>query len=403
MTVTERFLKYVSFETTSDPTKKSSPSTNEQKALGKEICSDLKEMGIDNVCLDEYGYVYAKIPSNSDRIKKKIGLIAHMDTSPEVSGKDVRPSVVRYTGEDILLNKDKNIVLSSKEFTNIDKYKNKDIIVTDGTTLLGADDKAGIAEILTAVNEIIISGSEHGEIYLAFTPDEEIGRGTDNFTLALCNADYAYTVDGGELGEIGYENFNAASAEITIKGRSVHPGSAKEMMINASRVAIEFNSMLPQNDIPEKTEDHEGFFHLCSMTGDVEKAELSYIIRDHDKKIFDERKKRIVDISNILNKKYGEGTVSFSVEDSYYNMKPLIEDKMFIVENIKKAMLKENVLPVVIPIRGGTDGAVLTYKGLPCPNIGTGGENFHSRFEYIPVESMEKTVKIIKNLITDAF
>ena len=325
-----------------------------------------------------------------------------MDTSSEASDEAIKPREVKYSGGDVVLNEEKNIVLSPLVYPSLNKYKGKTLIVTDGTTLLGADDKAGIAEIITAVENIIKSGKPHGTVSVAFTPDEEIGRGADCFDVESFDADYAYTVDGGALGELEYENFNAASATVELFGVSIHPGSAKGIMKNASLIAMEFNSLLPGNEVPSQTEGYEGFHHLTGMKGDVEYAELNYIIRDHDRLKFEEKKEQFLNAADAIKAKYGNKSISIKINDSYYNMREKIEERIEIIEYVKTAMRKANVEPVVIPIRGGTDGARLSYMGLLCPNICTGGENFHSRFEYIPVESMEKTTSIIENIILGA-
>ncbi|RKD32956.1 peptidase T [Thermohalobacter berrensis] len=397
----ERFLKYVKFDTKSDINSDSTPSTEGQMILAKEIVKELKEMGINDVSLDENGYVMATLPSNIDKEVPTIGFIAHLDTSSEVSGKNVKPNIVKnYAGKDILLNKDKNIVLSPKEFPELNNYVGEDLITTDGTTLLGADDKAGVAEIMTALEYLINNpDAKHGTIKVGFTPDEEIGRGADHFDVDKFGADFAYTIDGGPIGELEYENFNAAMAKITFNGRSVHPGSAKNKMINSMLVANEFISMLPTNERPEHTEEYEGFFHIIDINGNVEKTNVTYIIRDHDKKKFEDKKKMINDITNFLNNKYGENTVVLDMKDQYYNMKEKVEPVIHIVETAKRAMEEVGVKPLIKPIRGGTDGARLSYMGLPCPNIFTGGHNFHGKYEYIPISSMEKAVEVILKII----
>ena len=324
-----------------------------------------------------------------------------MDTSPDCSGKDVRAKIVKYEGGDILLNEEKQIVLKLSDFPILGRSTGKHLIVTDGTTLLGADDKAGIAEILTAAEELMASGAPHATLRIGFTPDEEIGRGADRFDLAHFGADYAYTVDGGTLGELEYENFNAASALVTVHGRNVHPGSAKNCMVNSQHIAMEFHALLPVHDRPESTEGYEGFSHLCEMHGEVEQTTLEYIIRDHDRAKFERRKEQFSEIAAFLNRKYGCGTVELTLRDSYYNMREKIESNMFIVRAAEKAMREAGVTPSIVPIRGGTDGARLSYEGLPCPNLFTGGENYHGRFEYIPVEDMQAGVRVLKNLLTD--
>lgn len=400
MTVSERFLHYVSFDTQSNEDSETCPSTAKQKLLGAALVEEMLSLGISDAHMDENGYVYGTVPGEKNA--PVIGLIAHMDTSPDCSGADIQARTVKYEGGDLLLNAEKGIYLRPSEFPNLNRSVGKHLIVTDGTTLLGADDKAGIAEILTAAEELMVSGTPHATLRIAFTPDEEIGRGADRFDLAHFGADYAYTADGGTLGELEYENFNAASAVVTVHGRNVHPGSAKNCMVNSQEIAMEFHGLLPVHDRPESTEHYEGFSHLCEMRGDVELTRLEYIIRDHDRTKFEHRKKQFEQIAAFLNLKYGEGTVEVALRDSYYNMREKIEPKMFIVEAAEKAMHKAGVTPRIVPIRGGTDGARLSYEGLPCPNLFTGGENFHGRFEYIPVEDMEAAVRVLKNILTDA-
>ena len=378
-TVTERFLKYVSFDTQSDENSETCPSTPNQKVLGAAIVEEMLKMGISDARMDENGYVYGSIPG--DPSLPTIGLIAHMDTSPDASGTDVKAKIVEYTGEDILLNAEKDIWLKKSEYPGMANHIGKHLIVTDGTTLLGADDKAGVAEIMTAAEFLLRTKMNHATVKIGFTPDEEIGRGADLFDVAGFAADYAYTVDGGTIGELEYENFNGASAQVDVFGVNIHPGSAKDKMKNAQLIAMEFNSLLPADQRPDHTEGYEGFFHLTDMEGTVEKATLYYIIRDHDFEKFTEKKEVMVKVGEMLNEKYGNGTVSVSVKDSYFNMKQKIEPCMFIVDRAKKAMEAVGITPRVQPIRGGTDGARLSFEGLPCPNICTGGENFHSRFE----------------------
>ncbi len=400
MTVSERFLNYVSFETTSDDASESCPSTPSQKVLGAAIVEEMKAMGICDAYMDENGYVYGTVKGAENA--PVIGLIAHMDTAPDCSGKDIRTKIVEYQGGDILLNEEKNILMSPKDYPYLKHSIGKHLIVTDGTTLLGADDKAGIAAILTAAEELMQENTPHATLRIGFTPDEEIGRGADRFDVAGFSANYAYTVDGGGLGELEYENFNAASAVVTIFGRNVHPGSAKDIMVNSQHIAMEFHALLPVHARPESTCHYEGFSHLCQMHGEVEKSVLEYIIRDHDREKFERKKEIFVEISRFLNAKYGEGTVELTLHDSYYNMKERIEPVIHIVENAKQAMLDEGVTPKIVPIRGGTDGARLSYKGLPCPNLFTGGMNFHGRFEYIPIEDMEACVRVLKRILTNA-
>jgi tripeptide aminopeptidase len=397
-TVTERFLKYVSFDTKSDENSETCPSTLGQKLLGAALVEEMLEMGITDARMDENGYVYGTIPGNPNL--PTIGLIAHMDTSPDASGTDVKARIVEYTGEDILLNAEKDIWLRASDYPGMKKHIGKHLIVTDGTTLLGADDKAGVAEIMTAAEFLLRARMNHATVKIGFTPDEEIGRGADLFDVAGFGADYAYTVDGGSIGELEYENFNAAGAKVEIFGVNIHPGSAKDKMKNAQLIAMEFNALLPADQRPEHTEGYEGFFHLTDMQGDVEKATLYYIIRDHDFEKFEEKKELLIKIGEKLNEKYGNGSVCVSVKDSYFNMKQMIEPCMFIVERAKSAMEAVGITPSIQPIRGGTDGARLSFEGLPCPNLCTGGENFHSRFEYVPVEDMERIKDLLIQLMT---
>ena len=400
MTVSERLLKYVSFDTQSDESSETCPSTDKQKRLGAALVEEMLAMGIADAQMDADGYVYGTVPGAQGA--PVIGLIAHMDTSPDCSGKDVKPRTVRYEGGDIVLNEARGIVLSDRDFPKLKRSVGKHLIVTDGTTLLGADDKAGIAEILTAAGELMAEGKPHATLRIGFTPDEEIGRGADRFDLERFGADFAFTVDGGTLGELEYENFNAASAVVTVHGRNVHPGDAKTTMLNSQNIAREFHGMLPVQQRPEFTEGYEGFSHLCEMHGEVELTTLEYIIRDHDRAKFEQKKALFTDISAFLNRKYGAGTVEVRLRDSYYNMREKIEPCMYVVDAMKQAMLDEGITPNVVPIRGGTDGARLSYEGLPCPNLFTGGENYHGRFEYIPVEDMESAVRILKRLLTHA-
>lgn len=398
--VVERFLRYVKMDTQSDEYSDTFPSTEKQKKFAACLAEELRTMGASQVKLDkEYGYVYAKIPATDGGKRKQVlGFIAHMDTSPETSGANVKPRIVEnYEGKDILLQEEKHIVLSPKQFPELLDYVGQSLIVTDGTTLLGADDKAGVAEIMTMAEYLISHPElEHGEIAIAFTPDEEIGAGVDYFDLKQFGADVAYTVDGGGIGELEYENFNAASAKIVVRGTNVHPGEAKNKMKHASLIAMEFEQSLPDAQKPSYTEGYEGFFHLTNMEGDVEKATLTYIIRDHDREKFEQRKDMIKHITHFLNQKYGEGTVTAMIEDSYYNMKEKIVPEHFcLVEQAIYCMEKVGIEPKVQPIRGGTDGARLSFMGLPCPNICTGGHNYHGRYEYCVVESMEKIVELL--------
>ena len=397
-TVSERFLRYVKFDTQSDENSDTCPSTDKQRVLGTALVEEMLAMGITDAHMDADGYVYGTVPGDSE--KPVIGLIAHMDTAADCSGANIQPKIVKYTGEDILLNEQGGIRLIKADYPALKNSRGKHLIVTDGTTLLGADDKAGIAEILTAAEQLICSGERHATLKIGFTPDEEIGRGADRFDVKKFGADYAYTVDGGALGEIEYENFNAAGATVEFAGRNIHPGSAKDKMINSQLIAMEFQAMLPVAQRPEYTEGYEGFFHLIAMEGGVEKSTLRYIIRDHDMQKFMEKKRIMEEIGLFLNKKYGEGVVRVSILDSYYNMREKIEPCMHIVEKAIKAMEEVGIKPQVVPIRGGTDGARLSFEGLPCPNLCTGGQNFHGRFEYIPVEDMESVVRLLVKILT---
>ena len=401
--VLDRFLHYVSFDTQSMDDQEQVPSTEKQLALAKALKEELEAMGASQVRMSEHGYVYAVIPATADHPVKSLGFVAHMDTAPAMSGKDVKPRIVeRYDGQDLVLNEEKKIVMRVKDFPGMLDCVGKDLIVTDGTTLLGADDKAGVAEIMTMA-EFFLSHPEipHGKICIGFTPDEEVGRGADFFDVEHFGAEAAYTVDGGPVGELEYENFNAASGKVDICGRGVHPGSAKGAMVNALLVGMEFQSMLPAFENPMYTEGYEGFFHLDQMAGDVESAHLEYIIRDHDRKAFEKKKALFEEVSRYLNVKYGEGTVLTTVKDSYYNMKEQIEpDHLYLIDTAKEAMKSLDIKPLVSPIRGGTDGARLSYMGLPCPNLSTGGYNFHGRYEFIPVQSLEQMVEVLTIIIT---
>lgn len=397
MTLTERFLKYVSFTTTSDENTKMTPSTPGQMIFAQFLVDDLKSIGLQEVDLDKNGYVMATLPANVDKDIPTIGFISHMDTSPDMSGKNVKARIVQnYDGNDILLNPEKLIVLETNKYPEIIKYTGQDIIVTDGTTLLGADDKAGLAEIVTAMEYLIAHPEiKHGKIRVGFTPDEEIGQGADHFDVKKFGAEWAYTMDGGEIGELEFENFNAAGAKITFQGLNVHPGYAKHKMLNSMRVAQQFATMLPRHETPEHTDGYEGFYHLVGMEGTVEKSSLSYIIRDHDRDRFERRKKEIQHLANKINAEFGQGTATLEIHDQYYNMREKVEPVMHIVDLAFEAMEAVGVKPNVKPIRGGTDGARLSYEGLPCPNIFAGGHNFHGRFEYVPVQSMEKAMMVI--------
>ena len=398
-TVTERFLKYVSFDTMSDEFSETCPSSEKQKALGAYLVEEMKAMGINDAHMDEHGYVYGTVPG--DPRLPTIGLIAHMDTAPDCSGADIKARIVEYHGGDVCLNEEKGIFLREKAYPSLQHHHGKHLIVTDGTTLLGADDKAGIAEILTAAEILMRRRMTHATLRIGFTPDEEIGRGADKFDVQGFGADYAYTADGGAIGEIEYENFNAAGAKVEFKGLNIHPGSAKDKMVNSQYIAMEYQSLLPVAQKPEHTEGYEGFIHLTDMEGEVEKSTLRYIIRDHDMEKFAQKKQIMADAAAFINKKYGEGTCCLTLRDSYFNMKQCIEPVMHIVEKAKEAMRLAGMEAKEVPIRGGTDGARLSYEGLPCPNLCTGGENYHGRFEYIPVEDMEKCVQMLVNILTN--
>lgn len=399
--VTDKFLRYVKIDTKSDEDSKTFPSTEKQFDLANLLVKELLEIGLSDASVDEKGYVMATLPSNNDKDIPTIGFIAHMDTSPDMSGENVSPKLVKnYDGGDIVLNDEKNIILSPKDFPDLKDYIGKTLITTDGTTLLGADDKAGIAEIIAAVEYLINNPDiKHGAIKIAFTPDEEVGQGADYFDVEKFGAKYAYTLDGGPVGELEYENFNAAGAKIYIQGRNVHPGSAKNKMINSMEIAMELNAMLPQEQKPQYTEEYEGFFHLTDIKGDVEETIVRYIIRDHDREKFEQKKKLITKVVEFLNVKYGDNTLTLELKDSYYNMKEKIEPVMHVVDIAKKAMEDVGVTPRINPIRGGTDGARLSYMGLPCPNIFTGGHNYHGKYEYICIESMEKAVDVVLKII----
>ncbi len=400
MNILDRFVEYARISTNSNEYSKSTPSTSKQLVMCELLEKQLIEAGLSDVRSDGRGYVYAKLPANSTRRFPKIGFIAHVDTSPDMSDENIKPRVVEYKGGDITLNEELGIKMTVADFPNLNNYVNEHLVVTDGTTLLGADDKAGVAEIMDAVIRIKESGIEHGDIMVGFTPDEEIGRGADLFDVAGFGADFAYTVDGGALGEIEYENFNAASAVLNIKGVSIHPGSAKNKMINALTVAREIDTLVPAWERPEHTEKYEGFFHLNNMSGGVEEARMKYIIRDHDRAKFEEKKVRMQRIVDYVNQKYGRELITCTIIDTYYNMRELVETSPHIVDRAYNAMKACGVEPVIIPIRGGTDGARLSYMGLLCPNICTGGENFHGKFEFVSVERMEKISDIIIKMLT---
>ena len=398
-TVSERFLRYVRFDTQSDDASDSCPSTGKQKLLARELVEQMQDMGIQDARMDEYGYVYGTVPGDADL--PVIGLIAHMDTAPDASGENVRARVVEHDGSDILLNEEKRIFLREADYPILKNSRGKHLIVTDGTTLLGADDKAGIAEIMTVAQRLISRGGRHATLKIGFTPDEEIGRGADRFDVKGFGADYAYTADGGTIGQIEYENFNAASARAVFHGLNIHPGSAKGKMVNSMYLAMEFQSLLPAAQKPEYTEGYEGFIHLTHMEGAVEESCLSYIIRDHDMEKLQQKKALMVSAAEFLNRKYGEGTVELTIRDSYFNMRKCIELHMHIVERAKAAMRAAGMEPQEVPIRGGTDGARLSYEGLLCPNLCTGGENYHGRFEFIPVEDMEACVDMLEHILRD--
>lgn len=402
MNIVERFLKYVSFTTTSDENTGLTPSTPGQMIFAQSLQNELKSIGLSDVSIDENGYVMATLPSNSAEKTSTIGFIAHMDTSPEMTARHVVPNIIKnYNGSTLILNAEENIRLSPEDFPELKKYIGQDLIVTNGKTLLGADDKAGIAEIVTAM-EYLINHPEmkHGTIKIAFTPDEEIGQGAQHFNVEKFNADWAYTIDGGEIGELEYENFNAASAKITFFGRNVHPGYAKHKMLNSIRIGQQFASMLPRHETPEHTENYEGFYHLISFEGNVEKTTLLYIIRDHDRSKFESRKKEIQHLANKIAAEFGADSVNLEIKDQYYNMREKIEPLMHIIDLASEAMREVGIEPKIKPIRGGTDGAQLSFKGLPCPNIFTGGHNFHGRYEYIPIQSMEKAMQVIVKIAT---
>lgn len=397
MALVERFLKYVSFDTQSSEETEVTPSTPGQMVFAKYLKEELESLGLEDITLDEHGYLFATLPANIDKPVPTIGFIAHMDTSPDMSGKDVSPRIVQnYDGSDIVLCAEENVVLSPSQFPELLDHKGEDLIVTNGKTLLGADDKAGIAEIVSAIVYLKEHPEiKHGKIRIGFNPDEEIGLGAHKFDVEKFGCDWAYTMDGGEVGELEFENFNAAFAKITFKGRNVHPGYAKNKMINSIRVANRFCAMLPAHETPEHTEGYEGFYHLISFNGDVEQTTVAYIIRDHDRARFESRKKKIERFVSEINAEYGEGTATLELRDQYYNMREKIEPVMHIIDTAFAAMEAVGVKPNVKPIRGGTDGAQLSFKGLPCPNIFAGGLNFHGRYEFAPIQNMEKAMKVI--------
>ena len=397
-----RFLHYITIDTQSDPNSESFPSTKSQLDFAQQLAEELKDLGVKNASVDKYGYVMGKILANTTKKNPAIGFIAHMDTAPGMCGKVTNPQIIEdYDGNPIILNKEKNIILDPQLFPELLAYKRQTIIHTDGTTLLGADDKAGIAEIMTAVEYLLLHPEiEHGDICIAFTPDEEIGAGADHFDVQKFGANFAYTIDGGGIGELEYENFNAAVAEIQIQGLDIHPGLAKDKMINSQLIAMEIERRLPSMEKPEHTEGYDGFFLLTHFQGSIEQTSMQYIIRDHDKTLFEQKKQLLLDIIATLNNQYGQMLISCNIKDQYYNMREKIEEVPFVIEIAKKAMLQADVIPVIIPIRGGTDGARLSFMGLPCPNIFAGGHNFHGKYEYIPVESMVKATETIINVAT---
>jgi tripeptide aminopeptidase len=399
--ILERFLRYIKIDTQSDDASETFPSTQKQFDLGNILVEELKTLGLKNAAIDENGYVMATLESNTHKKIPVIGFIAHMDTSPDMSGTNVNPQITHnYQGQDLVLDKGNNVVISVKDFPEILEYVGQTIITSDGTTLLGADDKAGIAEIITAIEFLINHPEiEHGTIKIGFTPDEEVGRGVDKFNVEKFGADFAYTMDGGGVGELEFENFNAAHAKVTFNGRNIHPGYAKDKMINSMLIAMEFNGMLPVNERPEFTADYEGFYHLIKMEGSVENASIQYIIRDHDPIKYDQKKVFIKEVTDFINKKYRENTAVLELKEQYLNMREKILPVFHVVENARKAMEEIGIEPKVVPIRGGTDGARLSYMGLPCPNIFAGGHNFHGKYEYVPLESMVKASEVILKII----
>jgi tripeptide aminopeptidase len=400
-TVKDKFLRYVSYDTQSDDSTDSHPSNEKQLILLNLLVDELRALGVSDASIDEYGYVTASVPSNTGKEKPAIGFLAHVDTSPDMSGANIKPQIINnYDGGDIVLNKEKDICLSVADFPEMKAYKGQTLITTDGTTLLGADDKAGVAEIMWVV-QYLQSHPEfkHGALKIGFTPDEEIGRGVDKFDVKKFGADYAYTIDGGQIGELEFENFNAASARILIQGKNIHPGYAKDKMLNAIIIAMELNALLPPTQRPEHTSDYEGFYHVVKIEGNVENADIQYIIRDHDRNKLEQKKSYLHSCVKLLAKKYGDNVFSLYMGDQYYNMREMIEPHFHIIETARKAMEKAGITPLIKPIRGGTDGARLSYMGLPCPNIFAGGHNFHGKYEFVPVESMEKACEVMLNII----
>ena len=399
MTITDRFLRYAAFDTQSNEQVRVMPSTPGQMRFAESLTQELKALGLHDISLDANGYVMATLPANTSRTEVPvIGFIAHMDTSPDMSGREVKPRIVTYTGGEIVLNEPLGIVLSPDVFPELNNYVGQELIVTDGTTLLGADDKAGVAAIVSAMEYLLAHPEvEHGTVHIAFTPDEEIGRGADRFDVARFGCFGAYTVDGGEIGELEYENFNAAQAVVTLRGRNIHPGSAKGRMINASLVAMQLNAMLPATERPETTEGREGFFHLTEMAGTVEEARLTYIIRDHDRELFEKKKDMLREAVQGINKMHPE-CCTLDLRDQYYNMREVIDRRPELIRWARQAMAAAGVVPIERPIRGGTDGARLSFMGLPCPNLFAGGMNFHGRYEYLPVPSLQKSMETIVHL-----
>ena len=399
--IIERFISYVTIDTQSDPSSTSTPSTEKQWDLARKLTEELNSMGLEEVSIDENSYVMATLPSNVEHHVPVIGFVAHFDTTPDFSGTNVKPQIIEdYNGGDIVLNKEKNIVLSPDYFEDLLQYKGQTLITTDGTTLLGADDKAGITEIMMALKYLKEHPEvKHGKIRICFTPDEEIGRGAHKFDVEKFGAEWAYTMDGSQIGELEYENFNAAEAIVTVHGRSVHPGYAKDKMINSIYIAQDFINSLPRLESPEHTEGRQGFFHLSDIKGDVEETKLEYIIRDHDKEHFEARKQMMQDLAQEICSQYGSNCVEVAIRDQYFNMREKVEPVMHIVDLAEEAMKAIGIKPIIKPIRGGTDGAQLSFKGLPCPNIFAGGHNFHGKFEYVPVESMQKAVEVIVKIV----
>ncbi len=400
-TVLEKFLKYIQVDTMSKPEQETIPSTEKQKNLARILADELKAIGASDVRADEHAYVYGTIPATTDKKVPVLGLIAHMDTSPAYSGENVNPRFVKnYDGKTIIMNEQTGLSMGPEQYPDLLNYVGQDLITTDGTTLLGADDKAGIAEIM-ALAQYLLEHPEipHGTVKIGFTPDEEVGRGPDLFDIKGFGADVAYTVDGGALGELEYENFNAASCKVMVHGLSIHPGSSKGKMKNAILMAMEFHNMLPVFDNPMYTEEYEGFFHLDNISGCVESAVMDYIIRDHDMDKFLDKKVYMERAAQYMNQKYGEGTIELIMKDTYFNMKEIIQEHMYLIDIARSAMEELNIEPVIIPIRGGTDGATLSHKGLPCPNLCTGGHNFHGKFEYISVQSMERTTELLLTIV----